>query len=226
MNERRLAGLRSLERTSGVEVVLIQEADIEDHLVAGHPLHPAFPYLSAVHQADHLRTYVMHFHGGGYSDIKAATGSWTAAFDRLAYSGLVGAGYPEIGRHGVAVLGVDTSKGRYQPLDLRWWHYRWLQVRHRLLLGNCAYIFRPRMAFTQRWYEEQWRRLDALLPALERNPARYPLERGGHVYDGEVSDYPVPWSHLLGDVFQPLTYRFRRRLGRFLPSPDFSQPYE
>jgi hypothetical protein len=190
MNERRLAGLRGLERTSGAEVVLIQEADTEDHLVAGHPLHPAFPYLSAVHQADHQQTYVMHFHGGGYSD-KAATGSWTDAFDRLAYSGLLGAGYPEIGRHGVAVLGGRHVEGEVPaarpelvalpmapgppPSLARQWRVH-LQAAHG----------------TQRWYDEQWRRLDALLPALERNPARYPKERGGHVYDGEVSDHPVP----------------------------------
>ena len=45
------------------------------------PFHPAYPYLSAVHKADYLRAYVMHYYGGGYTDIKTPYGwTWYDAF--------------------------------------------------------------------------------------------------------------------------------------------------
>lgn len=48
------------------------------------PFHPAYPYLSAVHRSDYLRCYLMHFHGGGYTDIKSYwVGSWLSAFREL-----------------------------------------------------------------------------------------------------------------------------------------------
>ena len=39
------------------------------------PLHPAYNYLSSVHKADYLRCYLMHHHGGAYSDIKVIENS-------------------------------------------------------------------------------------------------------------------------------------------------------
>jgi hypothetical protein len=50
----------------------------------GAPFHPAYPYLSAVHRADYLRAYLIHFHGGGYTDVKSyMPGSWVNAFREM-----------------------------------------------------------------------------------------------------------------------------------------------
>lgn len=226
MSKERRSGLASLKHKSEAELVLVRDDDISDWIVPGHPLHPAFAHLSAIHRSDHLRTYLMHFHGGGYADVKPTTGSWLPAFELIDSTDLLGVGYQEIGRHGVAVNGVNTQYGKYQPSNLMWWKYRFLQLNYRHLLGNCAYIFRPASDITYQWYCEQLRRLDEVLPALLQHPAQYPKERGGVSYDGVVSRYPVPWSYLLGDIFHPLCYRFRRRLGQTVPTPDFSLPYE
>jgi hypothetical protein len=220
MSANRAAGVASLSRT-GVEVVLVTEADMGAWILPGHPVHPGWPLLTPIQQADYLRCYLLHHHGGGYTDIKPVTASWEPSFDQLEHHRWLGVGYPEIGRHGVAQLGLDVARGRYQPFDGRWWHYRWLQLNHRRLLGNGAFIFRPRSAFTSRWYDELHRRMDALLPELRRHPARHPKERAGQVYDGEVSQYPSTWTHLAGDIFHPLCLRYHRRLGRVLPPPSF-----
>lgn len=37
-----------------------------------------------MHRSDYLRAYLMHFHGGGYSDVKSyLSGSWLSAFRHM-----------------------------------------------------------------------------------------------------------------------------------------------
>lgn len=63
------------------KVQLYTKETIPSLQVPGSPFHPAYPYLSAVHKADYLRAYVMHHHGGGYTDIKTPYGwTWYSAF--------------------------------------------------------------------------------------------------------------------------------------------------
>lgn len=182
-------------------------------------MHPAFQYLTPIHKADYLRTYLMNFHGGGYSDIKPATGDWNPSFDLLDGDDLFGIGYREVSRIGVATLGVNSKNNKIQLGNPAWWKYRFLQLNYRSLLGNGAYIFKPHTEFTEEWYSQLQTRLDRILPALKENPGRFPKEKPGKIYNGEVSKYPVPWSYILGDIFHPLCYRYRKRLGYTLPPP-------
>jgi hypothetical protein len=80
--QRRLQELR--EFAAPVRVRILTPETIPSLRLPGAPFHPAYPYLSAVHRADYLRCYLMHFHGGGYTDIKSyLVGSWTKAFRDL-----------------------------------------------------------------------------------------------------------------------------------------------
>lgn len=65
-----------LTKNSGVEVKLITPKNLNNYLLPDFPLHPAYDYLSLVHKSDYLRCYFMHFHGGGYSDIKPNYKNW------------------------------------------------------------------------------------------------------------------------------------------------------
>jgi hypothetical protein len=206
---------------AGVPVEFLTDDDVNRWVVTSEPLHPAWQYLSSIHRADYLRTYLMHHHGGGYADVKPTVSSWVPIFDLLDQGDLLGAGYEEVGPHGVARLGVDFSGSRYRrTLSANYWRLRWLRRNYRKLLGNCAYVFFPGTDFTSAWFRELHRRLDVLLPALEAHPARGPRDKPGEMIDGSRSRYPVPWSHILGDIFHPLTYRYRRRLSRDLPAPS------
>lgn len=82
MSEQRRACLDQLRAyASPVRVRVLTEETIPSIIRPGAPFHPAYPYLSAVHRADYLRCYLMHFHGGGYTDIKPYfRGSWDTAF--------------------------------------------------------------------------------------------------------------------------------------------------
>lgn len=100
--------------------------------------------------------------------------------------------------------------------------YRFYQLNYNKLIGNCAFIFKPQSELTQEWWDILNTRLDGFLPALKLNPARHLKERRGQEYDGVVSNYPVPWSYILGDIIQPLSFKYRTVISRTLPPPKFT----
>jgi hypothetical protein len=221
MSAARAASLEKIRRNVGVETVIVTENSLDRWVAADAPLHPAFGRLSAVHQADYLRCYLMHHHGGGYVDLKPLTASWAADFERLETTpGALAVGYREPGPQGVASFGLELVRG---PRILRaaWWRRRWLQLNYRSLIGTCGFVFRPRTELTAEWFGEMTRRLDGFAARLAEHPARHPRDHAGFVIDGRPSEYPVPWMALLGDVFHPLVWRYRRRLLKTLPPPGF-----
>lgn len=187
----RAAALEKIRSANaGVEVALVTKNNLNQYLIPGCPLHPAYPYLSYVHRSDYLRCYFMTLIGGGYSDIKAPTNAWQEFFDRVNDDPQVWAiGYPEKLTRDVSPVG-----GRLE---------RDLKRNYRRLLGNGAYIFRPGTPFALAWLKEVNRRLDAHLPRLRRNP--------GGIW-GDVPGYPIPWTGILGDVFHPLCLKYQDRL--------------
>jgi hypothetical protein len=70
MSQNRLDGLHNLQTVSECEVILVTPQNLNQYILPDAPLHPGYKYLSETHKADYLRTYFMHFYGGGYSDIK------------------------------------------------------------------------------------------------------------------------------------------------------------
>lgn len=211
-------------------VHLVGEDTLASFTAPHGPLHPAFQYLSPIHQSDYLRAYFMHHLGGGYTDIKRCSGSWKPAFEAVRLGNALGAGYREV-PGGMARFRKSKVDGqRYflerpigtMEMELR---YRWTKLQHNRLMGNCAFIFRPGTEFTRRWLSIVEKRLDLLLPHLEANPARYPKEVPGVDYGDGPSRYPVPWSFLLGDVLAPLTLQYHTRILQVVPAPDF-QNYE
>jgi hypothetical protein len=222
MSANRAASLELIRRHVGVETIVLTDDDLPTWVVGDAPLHPAFGHLSAVHQADYLRCYLMHHHGGGYVDLKPLTTTWASAFDRLnATPGAVALGYREIGPQWVASMGIEDLRWP-RCLHSTWWQRRWLQANYWRLMGNSAFIFRPRSALTTAWWTEMTRRLDGFATRLAACPARHPRDHAGFPVDGRPSGYPVPWSALLGDVLQPLALRQWRRLLLTLPPPRFT----
>lgn len=218
----RADSLRSME-ASGLSATLITLENLFSYLPE-KDLHPSFWSLNLAHRSDYLRAFFMHTYGGGYSDIKPTTSTWISIFDKVKRSpALFGAGYREIHRHGVANVHQSAQLLEYsrKNLILQWVRWRWLQVNYRQIIGNCAFIFKPGTQITTLWWDEVNRRMDSMAPLLRRFPATEPKERMKTVYDGKVSNYPVPWSFLLGDVLQPLAFRFSRHLLKTLPTPRF-----
>lgn len=185
-NRRRaIAEIRRLNEPDN-EVVLVMPESVGDWVVPGFPLHPAYEDLALIHRSDYLRTYLMHHHGGGYSDVKAARSPWAPAFDAVdgdARAWMLG--YPEVSYRMVAPAPAPVLKQ--------------LRVHHSRLVGNGAYIVRPLSPFTTAWLAEAERRLDLWRDDLRRFP--------GDVHSGPPG-YPVPFYGLLGEIFHPLSLRF------------------
>ena len=62
MTTPREAALLSLVRNSGCAQAHITRETVGLWADPAFPIHPLFPYLSAVHQCDYLRCYVLHVH--------------------------------------------------------------------------------------------------------------------------------------------------------------------
>lgn len=96
LTKNRKKSINSIRRNCGAEFKLITSDNLYEYEKSDHPFHPAFQYLSAVHKADYLRTYFMHFYGGGYTDIKPHTQNWLPLFKLLNSNPVaIALGYPE-----------------------------------------------------------------------------------------------------------------------------------
>lgn len=99
MSDQRSACLQSMRDNLGVPVELVFWRDLDRYILPEAPLHPGFRYLSCTHRSDYLRCYFMHFHGGGYADIKPYTraNNWRLCFDIIDHFAQIDIiGQPEI----------------------------------------------------------------------------------------------------------------------------------
>ncbi|MEH6707414.1 MAG: capsular polysaccharide synthesis protein [Alloalcanivorax venustensis] len=208
---------------TGLSVKLVTADNLAEYMDLDK-IHPAYQNLNLAHRADYLRAYFMHHFGGGYADVKTIRESYLPMVKKLNSSDAYwAAGYKEVSRHGVANI-YQSSLHMGDAFHERFYSYlkwRWLQLNYWRVIGNCAFIFKPGTDLTRRWWLEVNRRLDILQEDLEKHPAIYPKERGGVVYNGSLSRYPVPWSYILGDVLQLVVLRYSSRVLKDLPPPDF-----
>lgn len=189
--------LENMSSVSGGRVILVDTHNLSDYILPAHPLHPAYQFLSQTHRADYLRTYFMHFHGGGYSDIKEQGGSWLPCFDTITKNDHIWvSGYKEIGPNGVS----------YQPVIDKWSQ----------LVGNGAYICRPYTPLTHDWYTSMIDLMDIKLPELQAHPATSPQD-----CQETGSGYPLTWSEMLGHIFHRVAYQYKEHLDQSLPTPNF-----
>lgn len=208
MTANREAALLSLVRNTGCPHAHVTRETLYNWIDPQFPIHPAFPYLSAVHQCDYLRCYLLHVHGGGYTDIKNTSKNWRPFFARLQASPAYGLGYTEIGPHGIARIGGTLEQE--------------MQANYQKIVGVCAMIFRPRTEFTNEWFIRLNQLLDSKYEALTRSPARHPQDRlGAQFTDGSVSTYPFAWTEVGGDIFHPLAYLNAQHIMHADISPSF-----
>jgi FkbM family methyltransferase len=201
LSDNRIYNLKQLSVITQCNINLILEKDISEYILTTEPLHPAFIYLSATHKADYLRTYFLHFYGGGYCDIKKPTGSWEKTFEEIENSreDILGCGYPEIGENGVAHSDYKTE---------------WYK-----LIGNGAYIFKPNTPFTKEWYSTMLSLLDTKLERLRD----YYVVCSGNIHPrASIEDgYPIEWNEMLGRIFHPLVYKYHTQILHKLPCLEF-----
>ncbi|WP_058234359.1 glycosyltransferase [Devriesea agamarum] len=174
-----------------LDVVVVTPKNLDEWIVDGYPLHPAYEHLSLVHRADYLRAYFMYHHGGVYLDIKPFQGRASVWVDRLNSNPSVWAvGLPENGGN------VTPALGGRLGIDQN--------IHHERILYQAAHAFRPHTQLAAEWLSEVDRRLDYFHRILAEHPALDPF--------GRNVDYPVPWFSILGAIFSPLCLRYHDRI--------------
>jgi hypothetical protein len=202
MSPVRTESLNDLKKNSKCEVILVTPANLSTYIINDQPLHPSYEFLSETHKADYLRTYFMHFHGGGYSDIKRCSGDWNPAFDYMRDNkNMLINSYHESGPDGVA--GDAATKALWKEIP-----------------GNCAYIIRADTDFTREWYTTMIGLLEKKLESLKAHPATNPQSTPEN-----TPGYPIQWTEMLGDIFHPLSAKFRDRIAFTVPPPVIYKHY-
>lgn len=182
--------IEHIRRMSGVKVELITQENLNNYIIQGFPLHNSYEYLSYVHRADYLRAYFMHHYGGGYCDIKLINHPWKNAFLKLnSQDDKWIIGYPE-----VAPSAIPFSEGVLSK-DLKRAYYR--------MIGNGAFIAKPNSKITEEWLDQIHSVLDTKFELLKQNPGD---SRGKNI------GYPLEWSEILGQIFQPLLLKYNDKV--------------
>lgn len=207
MSNNRKQCFDSIQRYSKVSVILVTEENLENFIVAGYPIHPAFKFLSATHKSDYLRSYFMYHHGGAYTDIKTCNFDWNPYFEILDTSNRSFVGCPQYSSKHIA----------YKPY----------KEFYSQLAGCTNFIFKKHSRFGKLWLDTTNHVLDLKINTLTANPGDYhPRAILGGVQGCPSlyvnSKYPLKWNELLGQVFHKLQYE---NLDEFLiavPFPDIS----
>ncbi len=74
--------LKTLSNTQ-CNVLMVTKNNIEQFLIENHALHKNFWLLTHENQTEYIKAYLMHFYGGGYTEIKSISDSWIGPFTKL-----------------------------------------------------------------------------------------------------------------------------------------------
>ncbi len=212
MSENRRAALESIHSVGGLPVFLVTDANVQTIVKPGYPFHTAYPYLSATHKSDYLRTYILHHYGGVYADIKLQTASFVPAFETMQKDSSIWiSGYSLEHIDCVDSTGVSPERAAF----LR---ERWAEN-----IGVGLMIARPYTPITKEWTERQAAKLDRLYPRLVENPAQHPRDghEDGKSINGEPTKYPVYWGELLGSICHDVFMKYQSHIRQLLPRPIF-----
>jgi hypothetical protein len=208
MSTNRIQALFSIFNNLSCPIAYLTQSTIPNWEVPGHPFHPSFAYLSETHKSDYLRVYLMHHYGGGYTDIKHTTQAWPRHFDSLVQSDMLCAGYTELSPRAVAKVGGALEQA--------------LMDNYQSLIGLCAFIFKPHTPLTREWLKRTHDLLDRKMTDLVKHPARFPQDQYGVLMpDGQVSQYPLQWTEMLGNIFHPLILEYKQFVLHLPMSPEF-----
>lgn len=204
ISDNRKNALKILAKKSGVGLKLVTKNSFYSYENSELPIHSGFEYLSDVHKSDYARAYLMYFHGGGYSDIKANSFDWNQYFDKLMSSR-----YDAIG----------TAESRFEWVANFWNDDKdieeFVRSRYNDFAAMSHFIFKPRTRFAYDWITNIHKLMDDNYEQLKENPGLHPYAvRGGihESYTGYVSpeqiniNYPFNWSDIGGTTRHRLEY--------------------
>ncbi len=215
MNSARKKSFDCLLEHVGLPVFLVNRLTFKELEVPELPVHPAFEYLSAVHQSDYVRAYLWHFYGGAWHDVKATRVDFSKIWHTFKDPKVFLIGKPEYPKGPARVL---DREGRWMP---DYWEE---------LVSVIAWVGRPNTPFSEEVLSNFHFILDQHIDALRQNPGRHPREKKieansgvkqrilkmTYFFKGRGVAYPLPWT-LFGNIFHPLNLKYKTHVNRGLP---------
>lgn len=216
MNETRKLSFNILLKNIGVPVCLITNDNFKDFVLPEAPVHAAYPYLSAVHQSDYLRTYFLNYYGGAWHDIKATKVGFSKVWENFQDPDIYLIGKPETRRGPAKVYDSDGN---------------WMPNHWEDLVSACFWVGKPNTPLSRELFEKTTTYLDFNLASLQKYPAKHPREKKIEIkfvlhrylkmlwyqIQGRNIKYPLPWA-LFGNVFHPLNFKYRKNILQTLPT--------
>ena len=225
LSENRKESIESIKKNTKCNVVFITKENLNNYILNDYPLHKGFKYLSAIHQADYLRCYLMHHYGGGYSDLKKATSSWEPSYKKIENNKNIWA----VGLRGPKNFGIAY------PQEYNKYEREELKKNHKNLIGVGYFIYKPNTPLTQEWYNNLNKRMDYYYEDLKKYPATFPRQAYGispSKYINNPKDlkikhtkYPISWNRILGQINYPLQLKYLKHIEYGVPKPDLSKSY-
>ena len=230
MSHNRHNSLNDLTNKSNCEVIFITKDNLKDYILPNYPLHEGYQYLSEIQKGDYLKCYFMHHYGGGYSDIKRTLGSWVPFFNELNNNdNLYEIGYGEKEPGHVARLencDLDPTKSKYcldftRNEDGTKWSSKHIVNGWGHLIGNGAFICKKNTPFTTDWWNGLNEKMDGYLNDLKLNPSSWGRDSKDHVNPStnQMSNYPIRWAVINGNIFHPLTLKYKDHINKNLHYP-------
>ncbi|MBM3349911.1 MAG: hypothetical protein FJY58_09500 [Betaproteobacteria bacterium] len=211
----RAAELFSIISSSDSAVVYLNDLSYGKWEIPEAPFHPALKYLSECHRSDYLRVYLMHYYGGGYTDIKFTYKSWKGAFKTLKQSDAYVLGYKP--------KKIGMSEKYQDPVFLKEIEEKYLPFG----IGHVAFIFKRQTPLTLHILNRLHKHLDEYQGQLMANPSRTQKDWLGKILDdGSTSKYPLHYTELGPDLFHLSLYRFKDKIIHYDIEPIhiFSKP--
>ncbi len=219
MSPNRKSCLELIKKNSGCEVFLVTSSNLKEW-TKNAPLHEGYQYLSSVHKSDYLRAYLLHHHGGGYTDIKRCSYDWNPYFDAFDNdSSKLICGYRERAEGGLAVRNLKEICPN-QELNRQY-----LQgcCNNGYFLGCGKFIAKSHTEFTENWLTRVDNILSEKLEELKKHNGNYhPRATIGDTYQGHPSKYPIDWNEIMGSVFHRLCYDYKEQIMPIMPFIDTS----
>lgn len=211
MSKNRHACYRSILKNSKVKQIEILTPDnYRSYEVVEHPIHRAFPYLSAVHQGDYLRAYITYFYGGGWTDIKYCDYNWNPYFDLLD---------KHLDKIGIGTRIMVIKNGVYvyhEPDDV-------IFGKHANCISMAHFIFRKRTDLFEEYLTIVDSYLDKKLEQLKKYPGSvHPLIcKDNHQHEtlpDHLREYPYPLKWLeLSEVFHHVQLPYLDKIMQGMP---------
>jgi hypothetical protein len=230
MSQNRQNSLDNLRQVTECEIIFINKNNLKNYILPDYPLHEGFHYLSEIQKGDYLKCYFMHHYGGGYSDIKKTLGSWIEFFNLLnSNENLYAIGYGEKDSGHVAKLEnctLNPKKSQYcldysTNKDGTEWSSEQIVQNWNFLIGNGAFICKKNTPFTNDWWNGLNEKMDGYLEKLKQFPSKWERDARGHInpITNEISNYPISWAVINGNIFHPLCLKYKNNIQRNLHYP-------